>query len=77
MSVGTSWTRRSIPRKSCLVGSLAGTEWVRKSDGVRVRVVADSDGSGMSHRSILMMNLESGHNFWATPAGLDRKYDAG
>ena len=60
--------------------SLVGTMWVRRSDGVRVSVEADSDHSGLGHRSILMKNLDTGKTFWATPEGLSRKYvpdDAG
>lgn len=52
--------------------SYAGTQWMRKSDGVRIAIVGDSNGDGYEY--VRAKNLTTGREFWVTKTGLSRKY---
>ncbi|QAU06621.1 hypothetical protein SEA_WILLIAMBOONE_119 [Gordonia phage WilliamBoone] len=55
-----------------------GSVWIRKSDLVSIRILADAEcGSRRSSRSLRAINLDTGRHFWVTPEGIQRKYFAG
>lgn len=53
----------------------AGTCWIRKSDGLEVAVVTDSDPtSGRYKRQLRLKDLATGRHFWGTPDRLRRTF---
>lgn len=57
--------------------NLQGTLWRHKSAAaVVIQIIADTDASRMSYRSLLAQNVTTGRRFRITPEGIQRKYSS-
>lgn len=55
--------------------SFQGTVWIRKSDGIEVAVVTDSDPTSLRYkRQLRLKDTATGRHFWGTPERLRRTF---
>ena len=58
-----------------MVTDFSGTVWIRKSDGLEVAVVTDSDPTSRRYkRGLRLKDTASGRHFWSRPDRLLRKF---